>query len=114
MFLLQWWPTYSDAGSDNLQSMFKSSEAPAWNLSYWANEEFDSLLTEAIGLTGTDRAAAGAKYLEAMEILVDESPAVFFIDTMAVNSTGDHVDGFEYNINYPFTQFFFYDLTPAA
>ena len=114
MFLLLWWPTYSDAGSDNLASLFKSSDEPFFNLSYWANEEFDALVTEGTALTGTDRDAAQAAYLEAMNILVEESPAVFFIDTKAVTSVGDHVDGFEYNLNYPFTQFFFYDLTPAA
>jgi peptide/nickel transport system substrate-binding protein len=114
MFLLLWWPTYSDAGSDNLVSMFKSSEEPAWNLSYWVNEEFDALVDEAVGLTGIDRDAAQAKFIEATEILVEESPAVFFIDNKAVTSVADSVEGFEYNINYPFTQGFFYDLTPAA
>lgn len=114
MFLLLWWPTYSDAGSDNLQSMFKSSEEPFFNLSYWQNETFDALLDEAIALTGTDREAAQATYLEAMEILVEESPAVFFIDTNAVTTTSDAVQGFEYNLNYPFTQIFFYDITAAA
>jgi peptide/nickel transport system substrate-binding protein len=113
MFLLLWWPTYSDAGSDNLASLFKSSEEPSFNLSYWANEEFDALIDEAIGLTGTDREAAQATYLEAMNILVEESPAVFFIDTNAVTTTSDAVQGFEYNLNYPFTQIFFYDITSA-
>ena len=64
--------------------------------------------------TGTDREAAQAKYLEAMSILVEESPAVFFIDTNAVTTTSDAVVGFEYNLNYPFTQIFFYDITSAA
>jgi peptide/nickel transport system substrate-binding protein len=113
MFLLLWWPTYSDAGSDNLQSMFKSREVPSFNLSYWVNEEFDALIDEAIVLTGTDRDAAQAKYLEAMEILVEESPAIFFIDTKAVNTTSDAVQGYEYNLNYPFTEIFFYDITAA-
>lgn len=114
MFLLLWWPTYSDAGSDNLQSMFKSSEEPFFNLSYWQNEQFDTLLEEAIALTGTDREAAQATYLEAIDILVEESPAIFFIDTNAVTTTSDAVEGFEYNLNYPFTQVFFYDITAAA
>ncbi len=39
MFLLLYWPTYSDAGSDNLWSLFHSSEAPFFNLSYWADPE---------------------------------------------------------------------------
>ena len=114
MFLLLWWPTYSDAGSDNLGSMFRSREEPSFNLSYWVNEEFDTLLDEAIAMTGTDRDAAQAKFTEAMTIMVEESPAVFLIDTKAVTSVGDHVQGYEYNLNYPFTQFFFDELTPAS
>ena len=35
MFLVLYWPTYSDAGSDNLWSLFHSSEKPFFNLSYW-------------------------------------------------------------------------------
>ena len=65
MFLLLYWPTYSDAGSDNLASLFKSGEPPFFNLSYWVNEAYDALIDEAIALTGTDREAAQATYEEA-------------------------------------------------
>ena len=47
MFLLLYWPTYSDAGSDNLWSMFYGTgEAPHlnvtdFNLSYWKNEQYN-------------------------------------------------------------------------
>ncbi len=81
MFLLLYWPTYSDAGSDNLASLFKSSEEPFFNLSYWDNREFDALIDEGIALTGTDREAAQAAYEQAMKLLVEESPGVFFFDT---------------------------------
>jgi ABC-type transport system substrate-binding protein len=113
MFLVLYWPTYSDAGSDNLASLFKSSEAPFFNLSYWDNPEFDGLIDDAIALTGTDRAAAQAKYTEAMDLLVEESPGIFFYDTMSVVTTDNSVEGFEYNLNYPFTQVMFYGLSPA-
>lgn len=114
MFLLLWWPANSDAGADNLTSLFRSSEEPSFNLSYWQNETYDSLIDEATALTGTDRDAAQAKYAEAMELLVEESPSIFFLDTSAVTTVANTVEGFEYNINYPFTQIMFYQLSPAA
>lgn len=114
LFLLLYWPTYSDAGSDNLASLWKSGEPPFFNLSYWANEAYDALIDEAIALAGTDRAAAQAKYTEAMNLLVEESPGLFFFDTETVATTSNAVEGYEYNINYPFTQLFFYDLHPAG
>lgn len=112
MFLLLYWPTYSDAGSDNLWSMFRSSEKPFFNLSYWKNEKFDKLVDDAIGLTATQRDQALAKYDEAMKLLVDEAPGVFFYDTRFVTAVPKRVAGFQYNLNYPFAQFF-YPLHPA-
>jgi peptide/nickel transport system substrate-binding protein len=114
LFLLLYWPTYSDAGSDNLASLFKSGEPPFFNLSYWVNEEFDGLIDQAIGETGVDREAAQATYEQAMDLLVEESPGLFFLDTNSVVAVSNELAGYEYNLNYPFTQFFFYDLIPAA
>lgn len=113
MFLLLYWPTYSDAGSDNLWSMFYYTEKPFFNLSYWNNPEFNALVDEAIGLTVKDPATSQAKYVEAMNLLVDEAPGLFFFDTKAVFIIPKHIEGFKYNLNYPFVQYFFYDLRPA-
>lgn len=113
MFLLLYWPTYSDAGSDNLWSMFRSSDKPFFNLSYWKDAEFDSLVDEAIELTATQRDQAQARYLDAMKRLVDQAPGVFFYDTRFVTAVPNRVAGFEYNLNYPFAQFF-YPMHPAG
>ena len=48
-----------------------------------------------------------------MELLVEESPSIFFLDTAAVTAVSNAVEGFEYNVNYPFTQVFAYGLSPA-
>jgi len=112
MFLLLYWPTYADAGSDNLWSMFHSSDKPFFNLSYWKNTAFDKLVDDAIGLTATQRDQAQAKYVEAMKLLVDQAPGVFFYDTHFVTVVPKHVLGFQYNLNYPFAQFF-YPMHPA-
>ncbi len=113
MFLLLYWPTYADAGSDNLWSMFHSSDKPFFNLSYWKNTQFDTLVDDAIGLTATQRDQAQAKYVQAMKLLVDQAPGVFFYDTHFVTAIPKHVLGFEYNLNYPFAQFF-YPMHPAS
>ncbi len=113
MFLLLYWPTYSDAGSDNLWSMFYYTEYPFFNLSYWNSPEFNALLDEAIALTVTDPVTSQAKYIEAMNLLVSEAAGVFYFDTRAVFIIPDRVEGFVYNLNYPFTPYFFYQLSPA-
>jgi peptide/nickel transport system substrate-binding protein len=112
MFLLLYWPTYSDAGSDNLWSLFHSSEAPFFNLSYWADTKYDGLIDDASTKTATDRAAAQAGYSEAMKYLVDQAPGVFLYDTMEVVPVPNRIAGYDYNLNYPFAQFF-YPLHPA-
>jgi peptide/nickel transport system substrate-binding protein len=114
MFLLLYWPTYSDAGSDNLWSMFYYTEAPFFNLSYWNNPDFNALVDEAIGATVSDPVTSQEKYVEAMSLLVDEAPGLFFFDTKAVFIIPDHIEGFQYNLNYPFVQYFFYDLRPVG
>lgn len=114
MFLLLYWPTYSDAGSDNLWSMFYYTENPFFNLSYWNNPDFNALVDEAIGLTVSDPVTSQEKYVEAMNLLVDEAPGLFFFDTKAVFIIPNHIEGFQYNLNYPFVQYFFYDLRPAG
>ena len=114
MFLLLYWPTYSDAGSDNLWSMFYYTEAPFFNLSYWNNPDFNALVDEAIGATVSDPVTSQEKYVEAMNLLVDEAPGLFFFDTKAVFIIPNHIEGFQYNLNYPFVQYFFYDLRPAG
>ena len=107
MFLLLYWPTYSDAGTDNLWSMFHSSETPFFNLSYWENEEFDSKIDEAAALTVTDPEQAQQLYTDAMNLLVEEAPGMFFFDTEATYVIPDHLKGFQYNLNYPFATFFY-------
>ncbi len=107
IFILYYWPTYSDAGTDNLYSMFHSSKKPFFNLSYWVNTDFDTKIDKAAELTVSDPANSAKMYEEAMNLLVDEAPGVFLYDTKAVYAIPDKVKGYQYNLNYPFTQFFY-------
>ncbi len=121
MFLLLYWPTYSDAGSDNLWSMFYGTgdKAPylnvtKFNLSYWKNDNYNTLLDTAIGEEVTNPTDSQAKFTEAMNLLVDQAPGVFFYDTKNPFVIPKHIGGFQYNLNYPFVQYWFYDLHPAS
>jgi peptide/nickel transport system substrate-binding protein len=107
IFLLLYWPTYSDAGTDNLWSLFHSSEAPFFNLSYWKDEAFDNKIDEAASLTVTDPTKAQQLYTEAMTQLVDQAPGFFLYDVTAVTVIPQVIKGYEYNMNYPFTTFFY-------
>lgn len=107
MFIVLYWSTYSDAGTDNLWSLFHSSQKPFFNLSYWVNADFDKLIDDAATLTVSDPAQSQQMYVDAMKLLVDEATGVFFYDTKAVYAVPDHVKGFQYNLNYPFTIFFY-------
>jgi peptide/nickel transport system substrate-binding protein len=117
MFLLLYWPTYSDAGSDNLWSMFYGAEesphlnVTAFNLSYWMNADFNALVDEAGATTVIDPETSQTKYVEAMNLLVDEAPGIFFMDTKSAFVIPSYIQGFKYNINYPFTPYFFYQLS---
>jgi hypothetical protein len=48
-----------------------------------------------------------------MNILVDEAPGVFFYEPLSVFVIPNSIAGFQYNINYPFTYYFYYNLHAA-
>ena len=106
IFVVYYWPTYSDAGADNLYSLFHSSDEPFFNLSYWHDAQYDQLIEEAGQLTGSDRDAAQAKYEEAMGILHNEAPGAFLYDARGISVVPKGLSIAPYNENYPFTVFF--------
>ena len=112
LFIVYYWPTYSDAGADNLYSLFHSSPKPFFNLSYWKNAKYDGMIDKAVEITGSDRAGAQSLYSQAMQILYDEAPGLSLYDSKAVYVVPKAISGFKYNINYPFS-LFFADWKPA-
>ncbi|MGH3239074.1 MAG: ABC transporter substrate-binding protein [Spirillospora sp.] len=113
VFLLLYWPTYSDAGSDNLVSLFRSSPKPSFNLSYWKNAEYDELVDKAGTLTATDPDEAARVYGQAQRLLLDEAPGAFLYDVRTPFVADKAVGGFQCNANYSFS-IPFYSLAPSA
>ncbi|MFD4510272.1 ABC transporter substrate-binding protein [Streptomyces sp. NPDC058457] len=112
MFVLYYWPTYSDAGSDNLYSLYRSSAKPYFNLSYWKDGSYDALIDKAGTYTASDPAKARSLYVQAEKILYAQAPGLSLYDSRAVYVVPKKLSGFEFNENYPFTVFFA-DLKPA-
>jgi ABC-type transport system substrate-binding protein len=46
-------------------------------------------------------------YVEAMNILAEDSPALFLYDTSVFRPVPTYLEGYEYNANYPFSTFFY-------
>ena len=106
IFIVKYWPTYSDAGVDNLWSLFHSSAKPFFNLSYWKNSTYDTLVDDAIVLSGSDKIGAQKLYSQAMMILYKEAPGIYLYDEAQVSVLPKKFSIPKYNINYPFSAFF--------
>ncbi|MDX0481918.1 ABC transporter substrate-binding protein [Sinorhizobium medicae] len=85
-----WWPGYPSP-SDTLVSLFHSEKKPAYNWSYYYDEEFDRLVDQAVKLEGTDVDAAAEAYKAAQDKLMHDAVAIFYADA-------NRVDAYSYDI----------------
>ena len=68
----------------------------------------DNLSTSEEGAdSATDPEQAQTLYNEAQTLMVEEAPGLFFFDTKQPYVVPDHVQGFDYNLNYPFATFYY-------
>lgn len=105
MFMFYWWPDYADPYSF-LRSIFHSEQEIVFNLCYWSNPEYDSLIDEANKIAGPERQKAIELYGKAQEILVEEAPAIFVFDQQYVRAVHKSFKGFVDNPAYPHVVFF--------
>ncbi len=90
--------------------MFRIEEEPFFNLGYYGNTDFDNLIDEAEVLSGTDRAAAEAMFIQAQQLLLDDAAAIFVVDLPDIHVVRADVNGYVNNPAYPHVVFF-HDLT---
>ncbi len=106
IFLFYWWP---DACDPNcwFSTNFCSQEEIFWNLCYYKNKEFDSLVDKANKESGIDRDKATKTYIKAQEILIEDAPAIFVFDRADIFFLNKTLQGFKGNPAYPGTVFFY-------
>jgi len=99
IFVMYWWPTYVTP-YDYLVSLFRSEEAPTYNLGYYSNPEVDALIDQGAGLAGTDRAKAEAAFKAAQRKIVEEAAAVFMLDKPNIHVIRADLQGYADNPAY--------------
>lgn len=97
LFLFYWWPTYITP-FDFLYNMFHS-DSKAFNLCYYENPEFETLIMEASTLEGYDEAKALELYYKAQKILYEDVPAVPLWDMIYVEVGSKRVGNLDRAIN---------------
>ncbi len=107
-FGFYWWPDWITPNSW-LYGMFRTEEEPFFNLGYYANADFDSMIDTADQISGTDRAAAEAMFIQAQQMLLDDAAAIFVVDIPDIHVVRSDISGYVNNPAYPHVVFF-YDL----
>ena len=108
IFTMFWYPTYVTP-TDFLYSLYRSEEAPFFNLGYYSNPEFDALLDAADATSGTDTEAASEMFREAQQILIKDNAAIFMLDVPSVSVIRADITGYTPNPAYA-NVVWFYDL----
>jgi peptide/nickel transport system substrate-binding protein len=80
IFLLLWWPTYSDPYETLFSLLHDEGDKPAWNLAYYKNPAYDKLIRQAYEITGTDPEKALKRYVEAQNLIQADAPVAWLVD----------------------------------
>ncbi len=106
LFLLMWWPTYSDP-YETLVSLLGTEKKTLWNFAYYSNPEYDRLIRKAYETVGTDRQAALEMYIKAQNIIQKDAPAVAIADAKTAIPALRRLEGIVVNPAYPGGLFFY-------
>lgn len=106
---MTWWPAYATP-QDWLWAQWRTEEKALFNLSFYANPDFDSALDAAVAAEGVDLKASAAKYIEAQDILMKDTPAIFFADVDRYYAHSDKIKGMEKQFNPAYETLFIYEL----
>lgn len=109
IFLMQWWPDYSDPVSW-FTSLVMSEEDIYYNLGYISNDEYDALIDDAIAKTATDRDQAEKNYVELQHKIYDNADLIPMYDMVNVYASSNAIDGVYENPAYP-TCINYYNIT---
>jgi len=109
IFVQYWWPDYISPYSF-LKSMFHSETPTPFNLGYYNNPTYDQMIDKANEIAGTDRPKSAQMFIDAQQILLDDSVSLFFYDRANQHLALSSVKGFMDNPAYPHVVFV-YDLT---
>lgn len=107
MFLLLWWPTYSDPYETLYSLLHDEGDKPVWNLAYYKNEEYDKLIRKAYEITGSDTAKSLELYVQAQNLIQEDVPVAWLVDVVGKWPMNEKLQGLTINPAYPNVPFFY-------
>ncbi len=109
IFLLMWWPTYSDPYETLYSLLHNEKDKPVWNLAYYVNPAYDNMIRKAYEMTGSNPDGALDLYIQAQNIVQKDAPVAWLADIVATWPMNSKLQGLVINPAYPNTPFF-YDM----
>ena len=109
IFLLLWWPTYSDPYETLYSLLHDEGDKPAWNLAYYKNPEYDRLIRQAYEMTGNQPDKALEIYVKAQNLVQADCPVAWLVDIVGNWPVSEKLKGVTINPAYPNVPFF-YDM----
>lgn len=106
IFVMYWWPDTASPYSW-MYSLYHTEESILFNLAYYSNPEFDSIIDEGYELSGKSIEESEKKFIEAQKILIEEAPSIYIMDKMDVWVANKNLKGFKYNPSYNSVVFFY-------
>ena len=106
IFLLMWWPTYSDPYETLYSLLHNEKDKPVWNLAYYVNPAYDNMIRKAYEMTGSNPDGALDLYIQAQNIVQKDAPVAWLADIVATWPMNSKLQGRVVNPAYPNTPFF--------
>jgi len=107
IFLLLWWPTYSDPYETLYTLLHDEGEKPVWNLAYYKNAAYDGMIREAYETTGSNPEKSLDLYVKAQNLIQKDVPVAWVVDIVANWPMNKKLQGFVMNPAYPNVPFFY-------
>ncbi|MEA3357981.1 MAG: hypothetical protein U9R17_00985 [Thermodesulfobacteriota bacterium] len=107
IFLLLWWPTYSDPYETLYSLLHDEGEKPAWNLAYYKNEAYDKMIRQAYETTGSNPEKSLDLYVKAQNLIQKDVPVAWVVDIRANWPMNKKLQGFVMNLAYPNVPFLY-------
>jgi peptide/nickel transport system substrate-binding protein len=109
IFVLLWWPTYSDPYETLFSLLHDEGDKPAWNLAYYKNPKYDAMIQKAYETTGIAPQKAFGIYTEAQNMVQEDCPVAWLVDVSTNWPINKRLKNLTINPAYPNVAFF-YDM----
>lgn len=107
IFLLLWWPTYSDPYETLYSLLHDEGEKPVWNLAYYKNPDYDKMIRAAYETVGSNPEKALGLYVDAQNLIQKDAPVAWIVDTSGWWPASKNLKGLVINPAYPNVPFFY-------